>query len=146
MNLGALLHGALRERACRVFGQDMRVRIPGKDRDKYPDLSVACPPRLEDDHRDTLINPTVLIEVLSPSTEDYDRGGKFADYRTLPSLREYVLVHQDAVLLEHHARQSDGAWLLREVRVGTLQLASVGCAIPLREIYARVFDDPAPLL
>jgi Uma2 family endonuclease len=141
VNLGAFLHGALRHRPCRVMGQDMRVRIPGKDRDKYPDLSIACPPEFEDAHRDTLLNPTILIEVLSPSTQDYDRGGKFEDYATIPSVKEYVLVAQDRIFVEHRTRQEDGAWLLRHLRQeDVLRLASIGVEIPLAEIYLNVFS------
>lgn len=144
MNLAAFLTPALRGRSCTAYGMDMKVRIPRKKRYKYPDLSVACPPAFEDEHRDTLVNPTVLIEVLSPSTQDYDRGGKFEDYRTIAALREYVLVHQDQVLIEHHTRQQDVAWLLRELREGdTLRLTSIGLEVPLSEIYLNVFDPAA---
>jgi Uma2 family endonuclease len=139
VNLITILGAALRDHPCRVYGQDMRVRIPNKDRDKYPDLSIACPPRFEDDHKDTLLNPTVLFEILSPTTQDYDRGGKFEDYSTIPSLREYVLVAQDEVLVEHRTRHEDG-WFLRKLRAGdTLRLPSIGVAIPLTDIYHRVF-------
>src|SRR5207302_190360 len=101
---------------------------------KYPAVSVACgTPLFEDEEDDVLLNPVVICEVLSPTTQSYDRGDKFADYRTIPSLRDYVLAAQDQVLIEHYARQTDGSWLLRELRQpgDVLTLAAIGCEIPL---------------
>lgn len=142
VNLTTALSIALRDHPCRVSGQDLKVRIPGKDRYKYPDLSVACPPRFEDDQRDTLLNPSVIIEVLSPSTQDYDRGGKFEDYSTIPSLREYVLVAQEQRLVEHRTLLPDGSWNLRKVQKGSaLTLASLSVQIQLAEIYRGVFGQ-----
>ncbi len=145
MNLSALLTTALRGRPCTAYGMDMKVRIPRKQRYKYPDLSIACPPQFEEEHQDSLLNPTVLIEMLSPSTQDYDRGGKFEDYRTIPSLREYVLVAQERVFIEHHVRQEDGAWLLRELREGDgLRLTFVGVELALADIYRDVLGSQSP--
>ena len=99
----------------------------------------------EDEHFDTLLNPQVIFEVLSNSTESYDRGKKFEQYRSIPSLRSYVLVAQDAVLVEHFARQEDGAWLLREHRAGgRLALDAIGGSIAVDEIYLKVFPRSAP--
>ena len=111
----------------------------------YPDISVVCgAPRFEDDQRDTLLNPTMILEELSPSTENYDRGQKFQRYRTLPSLTEYVLIAQDAMHVEHYARQPDGHWLLTEADgpEGMLHLASIACDLALADVYEKVdFED-----
>ncbi len=118
----------------------MRVKVSPTGLYTYPDVAVACDgPRFEDDEVDTLLNPTLIVEVLSPSTERYDRGKKFAHYERIETLREYVLVSQDAVLVERFARQ-DGGWLrtLYRRRDDLLPLASVGIEVPLRAIYARV--------
>ena len=107
----------------------------------YPDVSiVAGEPELEDEHRDRLLNPLVLFEVLSSSTESCDRGLKFAHYRTIESLREYVLVSQTEFRIERYLRQDDGNWLYSEVTDpdGSLELASVVCRIPLSRIYRKV--------
>ena len=144
-NLGTLIHTALRGRPCEAFGMDLGVRIPGKDRYKYPDLSVAYPPQYEDMENDVLINPTILSEILSPTTEKYDRGGKFEDYATIPSLMEYVLLAQDRVFVEHRIRQ-EGGWFLRLLHEGdALRLTSIGVEVPLAEIYLNVFDPAAAL-
>jgi Uma2 family endonuclease len=105
---------------------------------------VACgQPAFEDTHVDTLLNPTVIVEVLSPSTEAYDRGDKFAHYRRLASLRDYMLIAQDRVLVEHYARQ-DAQWVLTEFAGldDAMPLASIGCVLRLRDIYERVMPDP----
>jgi Uma2 family endonuclease len=107
----------------------------------YPDVTVACGNILfEDEHVDTLLNPTVIFEVLSPSTEHDDRGRKWASYRTIESLREYILVAQDAPRVEHHLRQAEGSWLLTEMHQldDVLELPSIACRLPLSEIYAKV--------
>lgn len=144
-NLIAQLAGALRDRPCHVLTSDMKVRIPGKDRYKYPDAMVVCgAPLFEDEHEDILLNPQAIFEVLSESTESYDRGLKFEDYRTLPALRDYVLLSPDRVLVEHYARQADDSWLLREVRAGgRLCLITAACEIAADEIYLKVFPEPA---
>ncbi len=142
-NLARELGNALKRSPCQVFNTDLRVRVEaqGDVLYTYPDLSVACEaPELEDEHGDTLLNPTALFEVLSDSTEGYDRGEKFARYRTIPSLREYVLVAQKKVQVEHFHRQDDGGWLLRVLGPGDhLALPSLGCEIAVDEIYLKVF-------
>lgn len=144
MNLSGELRNALRQRSCEAYAMDMRVRIPATGLYTYPDLSVVCgPPLFDDTQNDTLTNPQVIVEVLSDSTESFDRGRKFEQYRTLPSLREYVLASQSAPILEHFSYQQDGSWVLRERRPGQLlELATIACAISVDEIYARVFDSP----
>lgn len=140
-NLVAELRIQLKGRPCAVLSSDMRVRIESADACKYPDIVALCDePRFYDGRRDVLMNPALLIEVLSPSTEAYDRGGKFAVYRTLPSLRKYVLVAQDRLSVEVFARQQGGRWLLSAF--GTLddkvELDSIQCRIPVRDIYDKV--------
>jgi Uma2 family endonuclease len=138
------LGNLFRKRPCKVYPSDMRVKAP-TGLYTYPDVSAICGrPDFEDAELDTLLNPTVLFEVLSDSTELYDRGKKFASYRTIPSLKDYVLVSQDSVFVEHFTRQADGTWNLREVRSGQrLELASVEGVIEVDEIYLKVFGDAA---
>jgi Uma2 family endonuclease len=100
------LRAALREKPCRVCASDLRVKIPATGLYTYPDASVVCGrPAFEDDKLDTLLNPLIIVEVLSESTEDYDRGTKFTNYRTIASLRDYVLISTDKVLVEYHTRR-----------------------------------------
>ena len=95
---------------------------------------------------DTLLNPLVLFEVLSDSTESYDRGEKFQNYRSIAALRDYVLLSQKEVLVEHFTRQNDGTWLLRELRREKhLRLDSVGCTVAIDDLYLKVFPSAPPL-
>jgi Uma2 family endonuclease len=149
LNVAASLHGQLKGRGCEAYVGDMRVLIPSASLYTYPDITVVCgEPRFEDGELDTLLNPTLLIEVLSPTTEGYDRGKKFAYYRTLVSLREYVLVAQDEVRVELFTRQEDGHWLLSEASCldKALLFASIGCELRLADVYDRVSDllTPSP--
>ncbi len=118
----------------------MRVRVPS-GLYAYPDVVIVCgTPEFEDKQFDTLRNPTVLIEVLSESTADYDRGTKFKHYRQIPSLREYVLVDQTVAQIEHFVCEEGGKWALTEI-TGTensLSLDSIGFRIPLSEVYRKV--------
>jgi Uma2 family endonuclease len=99
-----------------------------------------------DDEKDVLLNPTVLVEVLSPSTANYDRGDQAPHYRSLPSLRELLLIEQDYLVVEQYIRQADDTWLIRRMEgpSGTMELASIGCQLSMSEIYAKVDLDPAP--
>jgi Uma2 family endonuclease len=101
---------------------------------------VLGEPDLLDEHRDRLLNPTVIFEVLSPSTESYDRGPKFAHYRTMQSLQEFILVSQTELRVERYLRQADGNWLYSEITdpAGSLELTSVVCRVPLSRIYRKV--------
>ena len=139
------LRSALSERDCEVHGSDMRIKVPVTGRYVYPDASVVCGDALfEDDEQDTLLNPKVIIEVLSKSTEPYDRGDKFENYQTLVSLREYVLLSQKKIRVEHYSLQSDGTWILRVLGAGErLALPSIGCEIAVDRIYLKVFKRPA---
>jgi Uma2 family endonuclease len=144
-NVAAALGTALRDRPCRVCSVEPRIKIGASERYTYADVTIVCgSPVFEDDLRDTLLNPSVLLEVLSNSTESYDRGEKFAHYRTLASLTDYVLVSQKQVLVEHFQRQADGGWLLRALGPGErLFLSSRGCEVAVDGFYLKVFDDRA---
>ena len=134
------LYIQLRTRSCEVYPSDMRVKVSAAGLYTYPDVIVVCDePRFEDGHFDTFLNPTVLIEVLSPSTTAYDRGEKFRRYQYLDSLCEYVLVSQDRVRVEHYLRQEQG-WELAEFRSlsDVFRLVSIGCELSLQAIYAKV--------
>jgi len=134
------LRSQLRGRNCKLFMSDMRVRVRPTGLYTYPDVVVVCGrPRFDDSQVDVLLNPTVIFEVLSPSTEAYDRGAKFAHYRYLNSLKEYILVAQDRMQVDHFARVGH-QWLLTAYSrpEEILQLPALECAIPLAEIYDQV--------
>lgn len=125
---------------CEAYVNDMRVKVSPSGLYTYPDMVVACAERrFEDSEVDTLLNPTLISEVLSDSTEAYDRGKKFAQYQKLESLREYVLVSQDRVCVDHYLRQGD-QWVLNTLEdlANTLVLSTIGCQVTLRDIYDRV--------
>lgn len=140
-NCARELGNALIDRPCDVHGSDMKIKVAATNRFFYPDASVVCgEPIFVDEMRDSVLNPKVIVEVLSDSTERYDRGEKFAHYRRIDSLRDYVLVSQTEPLVEHFSRQSDGLWLYRALGPGEqLVLASIDCTIPLDRIYRKVF-------
>lgn len=141
LNIAASLHAQLRGKPCEVYTNDMRVKVSETGMYTYPDIVAACEsPAFEDAAVDTLLNPVLIIEVLSDSTERYDRGAKFLHYRTLPSLQDYLLVAQDECRVEHYARQAGNRWLLTEYRDldDSLDLESVDCQLRLREMYERV--------
>ncbi|MDW8291241.1 MAG: Uma2 family endonuclease, partial [Armatimonadota bacterium] len=126
---------------CIVLSGDMRVKIPRASAYFYPDVIVVCgQPRLEDEQADSLLNPVVIIEVLSPSTEGFDRGEKFLAYQKLDSLREYLLVSQDRVHVEQFVRLPDGSWQRREYTRSeqVVQLESVGVALLVSAVYEGV--------
>jgi Uma2 family endonuclease len=136
------LGNALLGRGCRVLTADMKIKIPATGRYVYPDASVVCArPEFVDEQRDTLLNPRMIIEVLSDSTEAYDRGDKFAQYRSVASFEEYVLASQKEPRLEVFTRQPDGSWLLRIYGPGDRAvLASIDCAIEVDRAYTDVFQ------
>ena len=155
-NLIAELRTFLRDKPCRVRAKDAKVlsgspllaqlRRSRKGLFSYPDVSVICgEPRYLDTHRDVLINPQVIIEILSDSTESKDRGEKFIRYRQhLPTLTDYILVSQHCPLVEHFVRQPEGDWLLRitEGLASSVHIASLGCTLKLSEIYRLVNFPP----
>lgn len=137
----ANLYGQLANRPCTVLPSDMRVKIEPLGIYTYPGITVVCgEPRLEDDAQDTLLNPTVIIEILSPSAERYDRGLNFQRYRSIPSFREYVLIAQDAYAIDHYIRQPDQVWHLSiaDRLADTITLPSIGSLLALAEVYKKV--------
>lgn len=145
-NLFASLHGQFRGRPCRVYVSDMRVKVSPTGLYTYPDVVALCgEPQFDEVQRDTLLNPNVIIEVLSPSTEAYDRGNKAAQYRQLPSLSEHLLVSQEQMHVEQYIRQADGQWLFSEVsgKDARIHLPSIKAVLVLAEIYDNVaLDSP----
>jgi Uma2 family endonuclease len=139
LNVGAALNAQLQTGPCEAYVADMRVNVGAAF--FYPDVIVACEEiHLLDDHQDTLLNPTVIFEVLSPSTEAYDRGEKFARYSEIPSLQDFVFVSQERFRIEHLARVDGGKWLLSVYTEpdSVLDLSSVGCRITLADAYRKV--------
>jgi len=138
------MQGELRDRlkgtGCRTLGSDFRIQI-SRQFSTYPDVAVVCGKlALADEHQDAYTNPAVVVEVLSPSSENYDRGEKFRRYRTLASLKDYILVNQRSVLVEHFTREPDNKWSLRDYQSldEELRLESIGISIPLALIYEDV--------
>lgn len=135
----------LKGRPCEAYQSDMRVKVSPTGLYTYPDVVVVCgQPQLEDEHGDTLLNPTLLVEVLSPSSEAYDRGERFAHYRRLESLREYLIVAQDQPRIERYARDGEH-WVLTEASGldAALDLTSIGCRFALADVYDKVPFTPA---
>jgi len=131
----------LRDRPCRVYPSDLKVRVPGSRRFFYPDVSIVCgETQFADEERDVVLNPSVVLEVLSESTAAFDRGKKFQSYQQIESLREYLLVSQDEYVVEHFLRQDDGHWLY--TKAGgldeSLALPTVNCRLALRDVYSKV--------
>jgi Uma2 family endonuclease len=139
-NLTASLHQQLRKSPCEIYSGDMRVRVSRTGPYTYPDLIVSCNnPQFLDNQFDTLLNPTFLAEILSPSTEAYDRGRKSEHYRQIESLAEYLLVAQDRMHVDLYTRQPDGTWSLKEASrpEETLELRSVACVLSLADLYEK---------
>ena len=131
----------LKKKPCRVYPSDLKLRIQATGLYTYPDLSVVCgEPQLESDHGDVLLNPVVLIEVLSDSTEAYDRGKKFEHYRTIPSLKHYVLVAQDRHSIDCFSLNPDGSWSLTacQTPTGMVELAAIDSQLSAVEVYDKV--------
>jgi len=139
-NVFGELRQQLRGEPCEVYVADMRVKVDEAGLYTYPDVVAACGEiRFDDDNTDTLLNPILVVEVLSRSTEAYDRGDKFAHYRRLDSLQEYLLLAQDRVRAEHYVREGD-RWVLTELSVldDVLTLPSIGCRVRLADVYEGV--------
>lgn len=140
-NLVTALNIKLRDKPCKVYPSDMKVRVPSSRKFYYPDVSVVCGEALfVDEKRDVILNPVLIVEVLSDSTAAYDRGKKFQSYQQIESLRQYILIAQDEQVVESFLRQSDGNWLYAKVegRDGAFDLSSIDCRIELKEIYAKI--------
>lgn len=142
MNLSGQLYGLLRGQSCTPVGSDQRVQVLNGRAYVYPDLTVICgPPAFkEDDTLDTLLNPTLLVEVLSPSTANKDRGEKFIYYRQIPSLHQYLMLDSQTIHAELYTLDELSRWVLIETRdlTAVLDLSSISCQVPLAEVYEGV--------
>lgn len=146
VNLTREISNALRGRPCQAFDSDLRVRVASRLY-TYPDLTVLCgEPKFLDECQDVLVNPTVILEVLSPSTEVYDRGVKLQRYRSIESLQDYILVSQDQMRIEQYTRGEGNVWTFRDYQGAseTLRIDSIGISLPVAGIYERV-EFPADL-
>jgi Uma2 family endonuclease len=141
-NLTVEIGSQLRGKSCSVVGSDQRLQVLNASAFVYPDLTVVCgqPEFNEEKKPDTLLNPTLLVEVLSPSTSQYDRSDKFMLYRQIPSLRQYLILDSQSVHAELFSLDEQGRWVLTETRnpSATLDLGSVGCQVAMAEVYAGV--------
>ena len=141
-NLVFELKDQLSGRPCEVYFCEMRVKVPATESYAYPDVAALCgEPVFEDAKSDTLINPQLLIEILSESTEHHDRGRKLRHYRSIESLREYLLVSQTECRVERYVRQSSGEWVYSDVTSpeSLIDLASIACQLPVARIYGQIF-------
>jgi len=140
-NVVAELRAALRDRPCVALPSDMKVVVRARGHYYYPDATVVCgAPEFADEERDAILNPTVVVEVLSESTERKDRGDKFHDYRSIPSCTDYLLCSSSEALVEHYTRDADGSWRLREYGPSdVVPLRGVDVSLAVRELYAKAF-------
>ena len=139
-NIIITLGGQLKGRPCRVYPSDLKVRVPNSKRFFYPDASVVCgDDEFADDEQDVILNPTLIVEVTLDSTAAFDRGKKFLSYQQIGSLREYLLVAQDEILIEGYARQGNDTWLYTRVMGpdGRLSLPSIECQLALTDVYDK---------
>jgi Uma2 family endonuclease len=141
-NIVAALHAGLRDRPCVALPSDMKVLVRASGHYYYPDASVVCgTAEFADDERDAIVNPSVVVEVLSDSTERRDRGAKFHDYRSIPSCTDYLICASTEPFIEHYTRETDG-WRLREYGPGTeVPLRGVEISLSVAELYAKAFGD-----
>ena len=148
-NVARELGNQLRDKPCVVYSTDLRVQVSQAGLYAYPDVIVVCgEPTFIDNKLDTLTNPLLIVEVLSDSTKNYDRGEKFERYRSIKSFREYVLIAQDKIHIEQYIRQDDGSWVLRETDSlnGIIELASMGCRLAVAEVYLKVSIKNLPTI
>jgi Uma2 family endonuclease len=141
-NVFGELRGQLRGRQCEAFNSDQRVKVPAAPPYRYPDVSVACgDPQFEDvQGLDALVNPVLMVEVLSGTTEKYDRETKFTYYKSIPSFQEYLLISQDRASVTQYLKRDDGSWMSTEVTdvEDSLFLPTVDCSLTLADVYERV--------
>lgn len=145
-NINASLYNQTRGRGCRIYPSDMRIKVVRTGLYTYPDITIVCgkPEFVDVTKRDTLVNPTIIIEILSPSTERYDRGVKFQNYRTIETLKEYILVAQNTYRIERYVRFEAQTWILTEA-VGiesSITLDSIQCILALADTYELVDIPP----
>ena len=147
-NTAAAFHSQLSSRPCDAFMSRMRIKIRPTGLYTYPDICIVCgESELEDLYDDTLLNPIVIIEILSPATEAYDRGKKFQQYRLIETLRDYLLIAQDNVRIEHFSLR-DGEWIFSDANTldGSITLPSIDCTLSLSDVYEKItFDKPEGL-
>jgi len=140
-NVFAALHAQFRKRPCKVYSNDMRLKVSPTGLYTYPDIAAVCGQAMfDDEYKDILLNPAVIMEVLSKYSEDYDRGEKFKNYQTIESLEEYLLISQEKVHIEHYVRQPNRQWLFSEIdniRKSVI-LTSINCKLRLTDIYDKV--------
>ncbi len=146
-NVFTFLRNQLRGRPCHVFSSNLHVKVPAAPPYRYPDLTALCgQPEYEIiGGVQALINPTLIVEILSPSTEAYDRGDKFIDYKSIPSFGEYLLIAQHRPHVTHYVRRPDGSWSYEDANElsATLMLPTIDCSLPLSEVYQDVeFTSP----
>jgi len=141
-NLIRILGNQLLDKPCRVYTSDLRVRVTATGLATHPDVAVVCGP-LERDQEDpnAAVNPVVVVEVLSPSTESYDREEKFSHFRRVSSLRAYILVSQQERRIEVFARNDDLSWTLRETRAGRARVECIDCELSVEDVYRNPFDE-----
>jgi len=138
-NLSALLVSHLRGSGCISYSVDMKVRLPSLNLFYYADLAVTCDDRDRASDEDFILHPKLIIEVLSDSTEAFDRGDKFADYKSIPEFEEYVLIHQRQVLVERFQRKSDNLWIPQIYRVGEIvEFSSIGLMCAIADLYENL--------
>lgn len=143
-NLMREIGSFLKNKSCEILPSDIRISVPSFESYMYPDATIVCgKPDMEDEQFDTLRNPAVIFEVLSPSTEDYDRGKKFFFYRQIPSLQEYVLINTTKPFIEISRRKADNLWMFEEFSDGTsdLYIATIEYRVTLEELYKNVFKN-----
>lgn len=138
-NLSALMVNHLRGTGCISYATDMKIRLPTLNLFYYPDLAVTCDERDRLSNEDFIVHPKLIVEVLSDSTEAFDRGDKFADYKTIVEFEEYILIHQKQILVEQFQRQSDNLWVPQIYHLGdTIELMSIGFTCPIGALYENV--------
>jgi Uma2 family endonuclease len=142
-NIIGEIHRHLRGKGCTIYPSDMRLHIPENSLYTYPDAMVVCGPKqFKDEKKDTLLNPALIIEVLSPTTEGYDRGEKFRLYRSIPGLQEYLMIDSQRYTAEKYQRNEEGHWVLTDAQDinSSLHLSSIGLDLLLQEVYVGTED------
>ena len=150
VNLITLLRVQLRGRPCRVFPSDIRLKVPSLPPYRYPDLSALCGEPVFEliGGLEVLINPTLIVEILSPTTEAFDRGDKFTHYKSIPSFREYLLIAQHRAHVGQYVKQSDAVWSYQEFNAlsAALYVSSLDCTLVLEELFQDVVLPSSPAL
>jgi Uma2 family endonuclease len=140
-NTYGTLYSKLKGKPCQPYGSELRIHIPGNSLYTYPDISIICgTPEMTDTVKDTVTNPSIIIEILSKSTYDYDKGQKFTLYRDIDSLKEYILIDSMSVRVEHYHRNEDSSWTLKDYRIidDTLNIETIAADLQLSDVYADV--------